>query len=180
MATTQFGEDHGLLHEVVVTGRKVGAGKEFWAAIAHNEELFARVVAFVMSFTLADKIDRDMTDWTCVEPAIAEDGEFEPVLQEFLLPGETSIGGEEMVGRAKQKGVTSGLRHAEAMLREQAKIPAEFRKYVLVFPEVWRGPGGNRRVWRLCWLGKRWYLFYCWRGNYFNSSDRLVSSRKYQ
>ena len=83
MATTQFGEDHGLLHEVVVTGRKVGAGKEFWAAIAHNEELFARVVAFVMSFTLADKIDRDMTDWTCVEPAIAEDGEFEPVLQEW-------------------------------------------------------------------------------------------------
>lgn len=43
----EFGKDHGLLHEVVVTGRKVGAGAEFWAKIAHDEALFGKVVAFV-------------------------------------------------------------------------------------------------------------------------------------
>lgn len=43
----QFGEDHGLIHEVVVTGRKVGATRAFWAELAHNATLFSRVVEFV-------------------------------------------------------------------------------------------------------------------------------------
>jgi hypothetical protein len=30
----EFGKDHGLIHEAVVTGRKVGAGREFWTKIA--------------------------------------------------------------------------------------------------------------------------------------------------
>ena len=32
-----FGKDHGLIHEAVVTGRKVGAGQDFWAKLAHDE-----------------------------------------------------------------------------------------------------------------------------------------------
>ena len=44
---TEFGKDIGLVHEVIVTGRKVGAGKEFWSKLAHDEELFAKTVAFV-------------------------------------------------------------------------------------------------------------------------------------
>jgi hypothetical protein len=42
-----LGKDQGLIHEAVVTGRKVGAGKAFWAKLAHNEDLFRKVVAFV-------------------------------------------------------------------------------------------------------------------------------------
>ena len=42
-----FGKDNGLIHEAVVTGRKVGAGQNFWAKLAHDEELFEKVVAFV-------------------------------------------------------------------------------------------------------------------------------------
>ena len=43
----EFGKDQGLIHEVIVTGRKVGAGTAFYSALAHSEELFARTVAFV-------------------------------------------------------------------------------------------------------------------------------------
>jgi hypothetical protein len=44
-----LGKDHGLIHEAVVTGRKAGAGKEFWAKLAHDELLFRDVVALVMN-----------------------------------------------------------------------------------------------------------------------------------
>jgi len=45
----EFGKDHGLIHEAVVTGRKAGAGREFWAQIAHDRTLFEKVVTFVRS-----------------------------------------------------------------------------------------------------------------------------------
>lgn len=44
----EFGKDLGLIHEVIVTGRKVGATKEFWSRLAHNEDLFRSVVSQVM------------------------------------------------------------------------------------------------------------------------------------
>ncbi len=44
---SDFGKDLGLVHEVVVTGRKVGVGKEFWTALAENEKLFRRVSLLV-------------------------------------------------------------------------------------------------------------------------------------
>lgn len=43
----EFGRDLGVVHEAVVTGRKVGAGKEFWSALAHGENLFREVVELV-------------------------------------------------------------------------------------------------------------------------------------
>lgn len=44
-----FGEDHGLIHEVIVTGRRVGAGRKFYSRLAHNEDLFRRTVQFVLN-----------------------------------------------------------------------------------------------------------------------------------
>ena len=54
MATTvvrhiDFGKDMGLIHEVIVTGRKVGAGREFWARLAHDESLFQSIVPLVLN-----------------------------------------------------------------------------------------------------------------------------------
>ncbi len=43
----EFGSDHGLIHEAVVTGRKVGAGEDFWKALGDDEALFRRVVRLV-------------------------------------------------------------------------------------------------------------------------------------
>ncbi len=42
-----FGQDNGLIHEAVITGRKVGAGRKFWSSLAHNQTLFEEVVDLV-------------------------------------------------------------------------------------------------------------------------------------
>ena len=131
-------------------------------------------------FQLVAKIDRNMTGWTCVEPVEAEEAEFEPTLHEFLREGENFIDGEEMVKRAKEQGILTGLRHAEAMLRNQEKIPVEWRKYYLVFSEVWRSPHGDRSAWALFWGDERWCLGCHWLGGDFSSRCRLVASRKCQ
>ncbi|OGJ63988.1 hypothetical protein A3E47_02685 [Candidatus Peribacteria bacterium RIFCSPHIGHO2_12_FULL_54_10] len=44
---SDFGKDLGLVHEMIVTGRKVGAGSDFYAALAHDEGLFRRVMEMV-------------------------------------------------------------------------------------------------------------------------------------
>lgn len=130
-----------------------------------------------MSITLGQAHETELTGWECVEPVEVEEGEFEPFLQDFLREGERRIGGEEMIKRAENK---TGLRHAEAMLRNQEKIPVEWRKYYLVFPEVWQNSRGYRYAWFLCWLGERWYLYSYWLDYDFGSDYRLVASRKYQ
>ena len=47
---SEFGKDFGVVHEAMVTGRKVGADKDFWSKLAHNEALFRRVATFVNNF----------------------------------------------------------------------------------------------------------------------------------
>jgi len=42
----EFGRDLGVVHEAVITGRKVGADAKFWAMLAHDEEKFRELVAF--------------------------------------------------------------------------------------------------------------------------------------
>ncbi len=42
-----FGKDLGLMSEVVVTGRKVGADRQFWSRLAHDEAKFREIVADV-------------------------------------------------------------------------------------------------------------------------------------
>lgn len=132
-------------------------------------------------FQLFTKIERGMTGWTLLEPAPAEEGEFELTIHDFLKEADNGCcGGEEMVKRAKEMGALAGLRHAEAVLRNQEKIPVELLKFVLVFAEVWQSPDGDRGVWCLCWDGKRLCLSYSWLRNGFDSHYRLVAPRKYQ
>lgn len=49
MVRTEFGKDHGVIHEMVVTGRKVDAREVFYSTLAHDEVLFGRTVEFVAS-----------------------------------------------------------------------------------------------------------------------------------
>lgn len=173
----------GQAHETELTLAKAGATEEFWVRIAQNLDLAKAVIALVMNtvFRLATAVERNMEGWKLLESAPAEEGDFEPAIHEFLKEEDNGrCGGEEVVRRAKEKGVLTGLRHAEAMLRNQERIPVEWRKFVLVFAEVWRGPSGRRDAWCLFWDGGRWYLDYYWLGHDFNSGCRLVGSRKYQ
>ena len=39
---SEFGKDLGLIHEALITGRKVGAGSAFFSVLAQNEDWFAK------------------------------------------------------------------------------------------------------------------------------------------
>lgn len=45
LQATDFGKDLGLLHEVLITGRKVGVDRRFWANLAENPDLFRKIFA---------------------------------------------------------------------------------------------------------------------------------------
>lgn len=165
---SSFGKEHGLINEVLVTGRKVGADKKFWASLAHNKELFRKVVAVVINaitFTLKNTVDKDMAGWNCVEHASSTlSGPFVPRL--FHPSPQFSkgrISAKAFVKLAKEKGVLAGLRHAEAMLREQHKIPQEWREYNLVFAEVWHDSQKDwDGIWFLEQLNGVWELYAYW------------------
>lgn len=76
----------------------------------------------------------------------------------FLKGAETSVNGEEMVRRARvELNANYGQEDAEWLLDNQDKIPAEFRKFYLVFPGiVWRIVDDFRCVPYLGW--DRWPL----------------------
>ncbi|MFA6039195.1 MAG: hypothetical protein WCV62_00510 [Candidatus Peribacteraceae bacterium] len=76
----EFGRGIGLIHEVIVTGRKVGAGRAFYVALAHNENLFRRVVEFVSQDPL-------LVDQQALLDAAARGVTFENGVFRFFDPG---------------------------------------------------------------------------------------------
>ena len=97
-----------------------------------------------------------------------------------FLKGENSINGEEMVRRARTEfNANYGQEDAEWLLENQDKIPAELRKYFLVFPgTIWRRRLGDRFVPCLDWFGGRWFLVFSWLDDVWFSIGRLVVPRK--
>lgn len=47
MNTVEFGKDLGLMHEVVITGRKTGFEQGDWAKLAHSDKLMRAALNFV-------------------------------------------------------------------------------------------------------------------------------------
>lgn len=39
---SDFAKDFGVIHEAVITGRKLGLGRDFWAQLAHFQPMFQR------------------------------------------------------------------------------------------------------------------------------------------
>lgn len=99
---------------------------------------------------------------------------------QFLKGDENYINGEEMVRRARTElNANYGQEDAEWLLENQDKIPAELRKYYLVFPgTLWRGRRGFRCVPYLLWFGGRWCLDFGWLAVDWDSGGRLVVPRK--
>ena len=159
-----------------VVTKPVEAGKKITEFIKNGLKTIANFV-----FTLIADIERDMTGWERLSRFEAEPGEFVSELEEFLQESDDgSVDGEEMIRRAEKRGIQSSLRHAEALRRDQDKIPVAWRKFVLVFTEVWRSPHGDRHVWYLYWDGEQWCLYCYWLSFSFDSDCRLVRPRKYQ
>ena len=98
-------------------------------------------------------------------------------LVQILKPGEDTIGGEEMVHRArKELNANLGQEDAEWLLEHQAEIPKEWRNCYISFPgTVWQGSDGDRYVPYLSWYGGRWYLSFDWLKDDWYSLDRLLS-----
>jgi len=155
--------------------------REFYARVTQNVELAKKILILALGtvFRLTAKMDREITSWTCEKPVAVEGGqEFTPELYEFLPNGKTCVTGEEMILLADQR-VLTGLRHAEAMLREPEKIPVEWQKFTLFFPEVWQDSDSVRFVWCIHLRGHHgWCLDYFWLGLKFGSDCRLVASSK--
>ncbi len=114
-------------------------------------------------------------DWELVSDVEVQAGELTLKLAPFLKKGEASVKGDELTKRAKAMSANFGQRHAEALLRVQAQIPKEWRKYYLPFPgTVRRRPCGYLCVLCLRWRGDHWDLNFSWLGRDFDSNDRLV------
>lgn len=98
----------------------------------------------------------------------------------FLKQGENSVGGEEMVRRARfELDANYGQEDAEWLLKHQEEIPAEFRKFYITFvATVWQDSYGIRHVPCLYWYGKRWILYFHWLVSEGFSNDRLLRPRK--
>jgi len=75
----KFGTELGLMHEVLIMGRKVGADREFWKTLSRGEDMFRRVVELVKEMSeleafrvvvdyskpLVDMIKAGKYDWGC-------------------------------------------------------------------------------------------------------------------
>ena len=173
-------------HETKVTLEKAGATVEnFWNPLAQSVTLASMVVQFIATtmrvvFTLKVGIDRDMTGWTKLgRITTPKEGEkFVPVMEKFHGQ-DKYVSGDEMVECAERSpSYPTGLWHAEAMLREQSRIPVWMRDFFLVFPEVWHNPQDNRGVFCLTWEANYWCLQFRLFGKGFDSKYRLISIQK--
>ena len=188
---SRFGEDEGLVHEALVTSREVcgDSVQDFWATLAHRKDVFQKVFALVLSlikvvFQLRPTFDRDMLKegWKELEKdSPTQEGEFIPELEEIVTSKDEGrdISGEEFERRIKGRGDLVGQRQLEAMLREQERIPVEWRKFSLTASEtVWVSPDGDRDVACLDWDGRQWVLNFLCLGGDFDSNYRLVRLSK--
>ena len=96
-----------------------------------------------------------------------------------FLKNESTVNGDVMAMRAVELDANYGQEDAEWLLDNQDKIPAELRKFYLVFPATnWRDLDGFRYVPFLFWGYGRWFLSFYWLDYGFFSDVRLVRPRK--
>lgn len=173
-----------IVQSLVEKARKKGVSDETIHSLATPEgdailDQFAEIMARANAATFIH--DKAKDGWTLLENVgrritSVRDLELVP----FLKGGEDYINGEEMARRARMElDANLGQSDAEYMLEHQDEIPAEFRKYYLVFPgTVWRDADGDRYVPYLRWSGGRWVLRFFWFDGGWHSSVRLVRPRK--
>jgi len=124
------------------------------------------------------RFDKTKDGWELIEN-VALEGESILTLDTFLREDESSVIGHTMLERAKEdaeeKGARTGQLHAERMLEQQDKIPAEWQNFYLVFTgTVWRSSGGFICVPCLCWGGGEWRLSGGCLGSDWDGLSRLV------
>ncbi len=202
-SVSEFGKDSGLVHEAVVTGRKVGASQTFWSRLAHNEDLFRRVVKEVMQMVVAtqpfDPVSFIGEKWSLIpeerdlRSARLTEVDFATALWEICLnEGESSITGEEKLTRLKTSGkirlgstVFLGLWTDYQARKEDSVLERLFKEqkitYLDFFGDVLLNPHGNRYVLYFfrndgVWHWISYYLGYDWNADHLSASLACESS----
>ena len=176
-ASEQFGKDLGLMHEVIVTGRKVGAGRDFWAALAHNEEMFKKVVDLVnprpsfkvlVDYTkpLKEMIVAGKYDWVngdITQERFPIKGTGQKEVEVTLFHFNKTITSDQVISEMDKAGYRPArLEELLALGVSQPELQKQFP--VVAVGSVWRrNPGGHRNVPYLHWfsaercLGLYWF-----------------------
>ena len=186
----KFGQDNGLIHNIIITGRKVGATDEFFAKLARDEALFRQVIEFVMEggttkgvAARPPKADRQIglietlikeggyktcNSWITDEHApdyTQSESESEVVFLDLGYCESTTVA----IQRMKERGYRPAenpevLRHCNK--HDELPIPSN---RIVVLGSVWYGPDGQPLVMILSREGalRRVCLHWCLDWGYF-------------
>ena len=95
----------------------------------------------------------------------------------FLKEGESWVSGDTMVERANKLDANLNGFECDFFLKNEDKIPSEYReKFYLIFT-TYREASGVRSVACLGWSGGRWYLRWGWLASRWFEDGRLVRRR---
>lgn len=182
-ADSDFGKEVGLVHKMIVTGRKVGANRRFYTALADNEDLFRKVVELIngeptqesygividYGLSLEGMIRAGGYDWInndIISDHFPIEGNGTKSVTVELLHFNRMITNDEVLSEMKKRGLRPAK--IEELLALGSKYPDPQRQFpIIAFGSVWRDPDGYRYVpelWglaserrlRLSWLGRRW------------------------
>lgn len=186
-----FGKEIGLLHEVLLTAEKVGAGRNFWKILAHDEKMFKRVVELVNARPTFDII----VDYDQAFQKMIEVGNYDYVnnyIKAEHFPVE---------GSSKQKKIITLLRLDKTMTSDEVKAemekqgfcPAKIEDLLVLgeiqpelqkqFPivalgSVWQDPDDDRYAPCLGWGGVGRSLGLYLLGGDWSANCRFVALRK--
>jgi hypothetical protein len=161
---SDFGRDHGLIHEVVVTGRKADWSAEDWAKLAHNAALMRDIRGLVHQRTESRRII------DCgVSPHIPQDWKIEqhrnqgflawdPKMTFFWtakrqLPVDDAVTGHAIWEEIKNLPSALNANVLDYLLENQAIIPKEWREntHPVFWGTIYRGPTNHLYVGELSW-----------------------------
>ncbi|MFQ5662185.1 MAG: hypothetical protein ACE5F2_02965 [Candidatus Paceibacteria bacterium] len=184
-SASNFGKDFGVVHEAVVTGRKVGADEKFWAKLAHDDNLFSQVMKVaeglaeinIVKHIIDGDADPFIPDsWSVEKRGHKKCGqiEFSPERFEFYLSeGQQNgkcIGGNKLRKELKDKPVLNA-NVMDYLLKNPQLIPEDWKKdengntrYIFFWGTIYRSSVGDLYVRYLYWVGGRWYWDGYWLG----------------
>ena len=191
-SASEFGKDLGLMHEVVVTGRKVGFTSEDWAMLAHDEKKIRQVLELIrgnvtLQFDSIIRVDRSVRptypDWARIvmHPELENLGpvEFDAAkLELWLHEGQKDgkwVNGQVIYEYLKEKKMLENCLGLSDLIAIQAKGIDFFRRHfaskaVFAWKSVVRRRRGFLNVPCLCEGGDEVVLDWDWLGDGWNDN----------
>lgn len=174
-SASDFGRDHGLIHEAVITSRKAGWGSDEWAKLAHDEEKmrqFRQVLLGHASIQVIEHIiDCDAEPfvpdgWKVEEHRKGGAFKFDASQVQFYLDlGQQDgnyIEGNKLREALEGKPVLNA-NVLDYLLKNPQLIPNDWKKdekgntrYIFFWGTIYRDLGGDLCVRCLFWSDGRW------------------------